>query len=120
MNNVSEAAQAVAHSGSVMALIAKYEAIKIAIATWVGIDDWLIHSQFGMIIFVLSAIALRKPLGSLLPVMLVIVSEGLNEYLDKLNYGSWRWPDTSRDLIFTIGWPLILFLCARIGLLRRD
>ena len=120
MNSVSEAAQTVAHSGGVMALIAKYEAVKIAIATWVGIDDWLIHSQFGMIIFVLSAIALRKPLGTLLPVSLVIVSEGLNEYLDKLNYGSWRWPDTSRDLIFTIGWPLILFLCARIGLLRRD
>jgi hypothetical protein len=120
MNNVSEAAQTVVHSGSAMALVAKYEATKIAIATWVGIDDWLIHSQFGMIIFVLSAIALRKPLGSLLPVTLVVVGEGLNEYLDKLNYGSWRWPDTSRDLIFTIGWPFILFLCARIGLLRRD
>ena len=103
-----------------MGLVAKYEAVKIAIATWVGIDDWLIHSQFGMIIFIFSAIALRKPLGSLLPVTLVIVSEGLNEYLDKLNYGSWRWPDTSRDLIFTIGWPMILYLCARFGLLRRD
>lgn len=120
MTNASEAVQTFANSGGAMALVAKYEAIKIAVATWVGIDDWLIHAQFGMIIFVLSAIAVRKPLGSLLPVTLVIVSEGLNEYLDRLNYGSWRWPDTSRDLIFTIGWPFILFLCARTGLLRRD
>lgn len=102
-----------------MALVAKYESWKIAIATWVGIDDWLIHSQFGMIIFVLAAIVMRRSLASIVPVSLVIASEGFNETLDRLNYGSWRWPDTSRDLIFTIGWPVILFLCARTGLFRR-
>lgn len=119
MTSISAAAQAVVQSGTFMALVAKYESWKIAIATWVGIDDWLIHSQFGMIIFVLTAIAMRRSLASILPISLVIGSEGFNETLDRLNYGSWRWPDTSRDLIFTIGWPLILFLCARAGLFRR-
>lgn len=119
MKNVSAAAHAVAQSDGFLALVAQYESWKIAIATWIGIDDWLIHTQFGMIIFVLSAIAGRRSLGSLIPVSLVIASEGFNETLDRLNYGSWRWPDTSRDLIFTIGWPFILFLCARTGLFRR-
>ena len=119
MNNVSEAALAVAHSGPFMAFVAKYESWKIATATWVGIDDWLIHSQFGMLIFVLAAITVRRSLASLFPLSLVIASEGINEWFDRLNYGSWRWPDTSRDLLFTIGWPLILFLCARVGLFRR-
>ena len=120
MTNVSEAAHAVAQSDGFMALVAKYEAVKIAVATWVGIDDWLIHAQFGMIIFVLAAILFRRPLGAALPVSLVLAGEVLNEYLDRLNYGSWRWPDTSRDLIFTLGWPLILFLCARTGLFRQS
>lgn len=120
MTNISEAAHAVAHSGGYMAIVAKYESWKIATAVWVGIDDWLIHAQFGMIIFVLAAILWRRPIGTFLPVALVVVSEAINEVLDRLNYGSWRWPDTSRDLIFTIGWPFILFLCARTGLFRQD
>ncbi len=119
MTSISAAAQAVAQSGTIMALVARYESWKITIATWVGIDDWLIHSQFGMMAFVLAAIMMRRSLASFVPVSLVIAGEGLNETLDRLNYGSWRWPDTSRDLIFTIGWPLILFLCARTGMFRR-
>ena len=120
MTNISEASHAVAHSGGYMAIVAKYESWKIATAVWVGIDDWLIHAQFGMIIFVLAAILWRRPIGAFLPVTLVVVGEAINEVLDRLNYGSWRWPDTSRDLIFTIGWPFILFLCARTGLFRQD
>lgn len=119
MTNVSAAAHAVAQSGTFMELVAKYESWKIALATWVGIDDWLIHAQFGMIIFVLAAIAGRRSLGSAVPISLVIASEAFNETLDRLNYASWRWPDTSRDLIFTLGWPLILFLCTRTGLIGR-
>lgn len=120
MNSVSEVAHSVAHSDHVMALVAQYESWKIAIATWIGIDDWLIHSQFGMLIFVLTAILSRRSLASPWPLVLVIAGEGLNEYFDRLNYGAWRWPDTSRDLIFTIGWPFILFLCARTGLIRSS
>lgn len=119
MNNMTEAAHAVAQTGTFMALVAKYESWKIAVAAWIGINDWLIHAQFGMIIFVVSAILFRKPIAALLPISLVISTEVFNECMDRLNYGSWRWPDTSRDLLFTIGWPLILCLCARTGLFRQ-
>lgn len=41
MTSISAAAQAVVQSGTFMALVAKYESWKIAIATWVGIQPML-------------------------------------------------------------------------------
>jgi len=120
MNNVSDAIQAAAHSGGVMSIIAKYEFWKNSFAAWTGVNDWLLHSQIGMAIFLLTAVAFRKPLSALLPLIVVALGEGLNEYFDKLTYGSWRWPDTSRDLAFTLAWPLLLYIFTRFGLLQRD
>jgi hypothetical protein len=120
MDNVSDAIQAAAHSGGAMAIVAKYELWKNDFASWTGINDWLLHCQLGMVGFLIVAIVSRKSLGSLVPLIAIIVGEGLNEYFDRLTYGSWRWPDTSRDLTFTLIWPLLLFFLTKTGVLRRD
>ena len=44
--------------------------------------------------------------------------EGVNEYFDRLAYGSWRWPDTRIDIIFNLFWPTLLFVAARSGVIK--
>jgi hypothetical protein len=102
-----------------VSLVTWYEAHKTVFSKWIGIDDWLLHAQSGMLIFLAMAILTRRPLSAWLPIVSVVIAELINEWFDRLNYGSWRWEDTSRDLIFTLGWPIILFLCMRTGLVRR-
>lgn len=100
-------------------LVAQYQAYKLAFSQWVGIDDWLLHTQSGMLIFLLAAIVTRRSVGAWLPLTVVVLAELVNEWFDRISYGSWRWEDTSRDLGFTLVWPLLLFLCTRTGLLQR-
>jgi hypothetical protein len=118
VSNVSAAI--VAQSGWLMQIAARYESLKIRFATWVGISDWELHTQLGMIAFLATAIILRRPLSSPWPVLVTIVGEGINEYMDSVHYGSWRWADTSRDILFTLLWPIVLFLLARSGILKRS
>ncbi len=103
-----------------MEIAARYEALKIRFATWVGISDWELHTQLGMIAFLVTAILIRRPLSSPWPLAVAVLGEAINEYMDRVNYGSWRWPDTSRDILFTLLWPLVIFLLARTGLVKRD
>lgn len=102
-----------------LVLVAQYEAQKTAFSAWVGIDDWLLHAQSGMAAFLLAAIVSRRSLGAWLPVTTVFLAEAVNEWFDRLSFGSWQWQDTSRDVAFTLIWPLLLFLFTQTGLLRR-
>lgn len=99
--------------------VTQYEAQKTAFSAWVGIDDWLLHAQSGMVAFLLAAIVTRRSVGAWLPVTTVLLLEAANELFDRVNSGSWQWQDTSRDVAFTLIWPLLLFLFTQTGLLRR-
>lgn len=100
-------------------MIARYDAWKIATGERIGIDDWLLHVHSGMAIFLITAIVLRRSLGSVIPISAVILAACLNELFDRINYADWRWEDTSRDLLFTLAWPLLIFLFTRSGIIRR-
>jgi hypothetical protein len=95
-----------------------YEAHKTGFAHWVGVNDWLLHTHIGMAIFVSVIIIFRRTLTSPWPLIVVSIAELANEYLDRLAYGSWRVPDTLRDVAFTLSWPLLFFLLAKIGAIR--
>jgi hypothetical protein len=107
-------------SDVLMQIVSKYQEWKIFIAQWVGISDWELHTQTGMLVFLLVAILLRKPLRSAWPVMSIIVVEAMNEGFDRLAYGDWRWPDTIRDALFTLLWPILIYIFTRSGFIERD
>ena len=83
----------------------------------VGADKF-VHVQVGLTIWCASAIVLRRPLRSPLPLAVVIVAEVLNEIADRHYTGSWNWPDTLGDAAATWFWPIALFLLLRSGRVR--
>ena len=104
--------------GTLMAIALKYEGYKVAFATWANISDRELHTHLGLLVFALVIIVLRRPMRSPWPWLAAVVVEGVNEYFDHLAYGSWRWPDTRIDIIFTLFWPTLLFVAARSGVIK--
>ena len=80
--------------------------------------DKFVHVQAGLAIWSVSAIVLRRPLRSPLPLAVVILAETLNEIADRHYTGSWNWPDTIGDATATWLWPVALFLLLRARTLR--
>jgi len=101
-----------------MQIVAAYEQAKSQFATWIGLSQPELHIHLGMLAFLVTAVVLRKPLRSPIPFFAVVIVELLNETADRLHTGSWRWPDTIRDVLFTLMWPLAILLLARWRKLR--
>lgn len=98
----------------------RYENGKLAFTNWAGISDAELHVHLGMAVFLLSMVILRKPARSLWPLMITIVVEAANEYLGMRHTGSWNWPDTKYDIVYTLIWPTLLFLLARFRIIPQD
>ncbi|MCH2240164.1 MAG: hypothetical protein A2792_10255 [Sphingomonadales bacterium RIFCSPHIGHO2_01_FULL_65_20] len=79
-----------------------------------GLPDTILHIHAGMAVLLLARLLTRKSLGSLVPLAFVVVAELGNEIMDRLHYGSWRWPDTSMDVLNTLLWPAVLSLAIRL------
>jgi len=79
-----------------------------------GLPDTILHIHAGMIILMLARLITGRSLGSFIPLSFVIVAEFANELLDRLHFGSWRWPDTTSDLINTLLWPTIICIGIRL------
>jgi len=79
-----------------------------------GLPDTILHLHAGMAILLLARIVTRRSLGSFIPLSFVALAELLNEVLDRLNYGSWRWPDTTADVLNTLFWPTVICIAVRI------
>ncbi len=73
-------------------------------------NDKLAHVIVGLALWLGSAGALRKSWHSLPPLAILAVAETINECLDRIAYGSWRWSDTSMDIAATFACPLFLLL----------
>jgi hypothetical protein len=86
-------------------------------ATWIGdttgLPDQLLHIHAGLIIWLVAAIAIARPLSSPIPLSLVYAAELGNEVLDRLNHGRWM-PDTAGDVINTVVWPTLIWLTLRL------
>jgi hypothetical protein len=101
-------------------IVTRYETWKAGTATSLGTNDWLLHVNGGMLITVLIAIFFRRTLASPWPLFVTILAEATNEYFDKLAFGTWRWEDTSRDIFFTLLWPVLLFAFLQTGIIRKS
>ena len=97
-----------------------YAAVKEVIANDTGFANTVLHIHGGMLILLLARIVTRRSLGTFVPFIVVLAFELLNEAIDRLNHGAWRWGDTTSDIINTLFWPFILSLGIRLRPLRRN
>ena len=74
----------------------------------------ILDPEAGPLIAVRLNILTRKSLATPIPLACVAIAQAGNEILDRLHYGSWRWPDTLGDTANTLFWPTILFIGLRM------
>lgn len=79
-----------------------------------GLPDTILHIHAGMTVLMLARLATKRSLGSLVPLSFVVLAEGFNEVMDRLYFGSWRWPDTTSDVINTLFWPTVICIGIRM------
>ena len=85
-----------------------------------GLSDTVLHIHAGMAVLMLARVLTRRSLGSFVPLSFVVLAEAANEIMDRLHFGSWRWPDTLADIANTLFWPLVICLGVRLRpMLRR-
>ena len=103
-----------------MKIALKFESGKFAFSEWAKFSDHELHVSLGLVVFFLTMILFRRPLQSVWPWLAVVFFEAINEYLGKVLTGTWNWPDTKLDILFTLLWPTLFFVAARIGLIARE
>lgn len=79
-----------------------------------GLPDTILHIHAGMAVLLLARVVTGRSLGTFIPLSVVIAAEAANEILDRLHYGSWRWSDTSVDVVNTLFWPLVICVAVRL------
>jgi hypothetical protein len=87
-----------------------------------GLPDTILHIHAGMAVLMIARLLTRRSLGSFVPWSFVVLAEAFNEVMDRLNFGSWRWEDTTSDVLNTLFWPTVICLGLRMRpmLLPRD
>lgn len=76
-------------------------------------EDKFLHTYAGLTIWVVAAAILRRPLGSALPIAVVILIELINECIDYAWHGIFISVDTLGDMFATWFWPLLLSFIIR-------
>lgn len=79
-----------------------------------GLPDTILHIHAGMAVLMVARIVTRRSLGSFVPWSFVAAAEAFNEIMDRLNFGSWRWADTTSDIANTLFWPTVICLGIRL------
>lgn len=92
----------------------RYEAVIGWIVGLCPAPDKFAHTYAGLLIWVLSAVILRRPLYSARTLAPVVALEMANELVDRIAHGSWDLPDTMGDMAATWFWPVALFACLRL------
>ena len=89
-----------------------------AFIAWIGdgtgLPHAILHIHAGMAVLLLARVASGRSLGSLVPLAAVVAAEAFNEGMDRLIHGSWRWSDTSLDIVNTLLWPTMICLAVRL------
>ena len=86
-----------------------------------GLPDTILHIHAGMAVLLVARIVTRRSLGTFVPLSVVLAAEAANEVLDRLHWGSWRWPDTIGDVVNTLFWPTVICLAVRLRpMVARD
>jgi len=97
-------------------LIASYNTAIDAIAAFADMPRPLLHVHAGMVIYLLSLLLLGTRRGSLVAVLLTVGLAVMHEVMNRLFHGSWRWEDTTKDLVLTMFWPT---MCYAVSSFRR-
>lgn len=79
-----------------------------------GLPDTILHIHAGLAILMLARLVSGRSLGTIVPLSVVVAAEFANEIMDRLYFGSWRWPDTLADLANTLFWPTLICMGIRI------
>lgn len=97
-----------------MNIPALYHDVIIWIGDGTGASDSLLHVHAGLTILFLARIITRRSLATPVPFLIVCLAELLNEIMDRLTFGSWRFPDTLFDVVNTLFWPFMLMVGLRL------
>lgn len=97
------------------------------VASHVGLSRDALHIYAALLIQIVAAAALRRPLSSYIPWLVVLAAELLNEYLD-IRYGQeakleeWQLIAGRHDILNTMALPTLLLLLCRFapGLFNRS
>ena len=73
-----------------------------------------------MALLMIARLITRRSFGSFIPWWVVFAGELFNEVMDRLNFGSWRWEDTSLDIVNTLLWPTVICLGVRLRPMIRS
>lgn len=99
----------------------EWGSLKDALSDLLHVSHTVLHIHVGLLVLVLACAVLRRPLGGMLPLLIVTLLELANEGVDFACYQLAGWPwtpnNTIDDIAATLAWPLILTLSARTGLL---
>lgn len=93
-----------------MTLPDAYERLILNIGLATGLQDAALHMNAGLAILLLTRLATGRRLSTMVPLAAVILAETINEIIDRMAAGSWRWPDTSSDVFYTLLWPSVISL----------
>lgn len=85
-----------------------------------GLSDTVLHIHAGLAVLMVARVLTRRSLGSFVPLSFVVAAELANEVMDRLHFGSWRWPDTLADVANTLFWPLVICLGVRLRPMLRS
>ncbi|HEX8485607.1 hypothetical protein [Sphingomonas sp.] len=107
-------------SNAMHGMAAHYHAFINWIGDGTGLPDTILHIHSGMVVLMLARVVTGRSLGSFVPLAIVVVAEAFNEIMDRLLFGSWRWPDTLLDVVNTLFWPTIICLAVRLRPLAAE
>ena len=79
-----------------------------------GLPDTILHIHAGMALLMLARLVTRRSFGTFIPWWVVVAGEAFNEIMDRMTFGSWRWEDTSLDILNTLLWPTVICLGVRL------
>ena len=85
-----------------------------------GLPDTILHIHAGMALLMIARLITRRSFGTFIPWWVVVAGEAFNEIMDRLNYGSRRWEDTSLDILNTLLWPTVICLGVRLRPMIRS
>ncbi len=85
-----------------------------AIGDGTGLPDIILHIHAGMALLMIARLITRRSFGTFIPWWVVVAGEAFNEIMDRLNFGSWRWEDTSLDIVNTLLWPTVICVGVRL------
>lgn len=97
-----------------MDVAAAYGRIIQWIGDGTGASDALLHVHAGLAIFLIARLITGRSLATPIPFAVVCIAELINEVLDRMHHGSWRWWDTSFDVVNTLFWPFVLMVGLRL------